>query len=241
MAVQNNKASLIIGLCDDEVHIHDTIDKLLFIYAQRNNISCHLIHYNSAGNLLEAQDELDVLLLDIEMPGMDGIEAAFKLRDRGIEYKIVMLTAREDRFRDAFKIGAFRFVSKPIEEKELFKAIDDVRKYLVGLTKVIVFRDGVVFEIVQRDILYIEANQSATLLFTRHSEYRSEQSLANWMQVLDRQIFFRCHRSYIVNMGKIDEIGKDTISMVTGDKIKLSRRLKTPFLNAFMAYDACRR
>lgn len=239
--MKNDKASFVIGLCDDEIHIHDKVEKLLLSYAEKNRIVCHLIHYDCACKLLEARDELDFLLLDIEMPEIDGIGAAFKLRDRGIDYKIIMLTVREDRYRDAFKIGAFRFVPKPIEEEELYKAIDDVREHLVGLTQVTVFRDGVAYRITQRDIIYVEADRSATLIFTKDFEYRSEQALAAWMEQLDCRMFFRCHKSYIVNMGKIEEIGKDTISMVTGDKIKVSRRLKTSFLNIFMTYDTSRR
>jgi len=237
----NEKTSLVIGLCDDEKYIYDMVATLLACYAKKNHIAYRLIYYESAKRLLEAGDELDLLLLDIEMPEMDGIDAAFKLRDRGTDYKIIMLTAREDRYRDAFKINAFRFIPKPVEEKEFYKVMDDVREHLVGLTKVTVFRDGVPFEIVQRDIIYVEAYRSATLIFTRDSEYRSEQSLAAWMELLDNRVFFRCHKSYIVNMGRIEKIGKDTASLVTGDKVKVSRRLKTSLLHAFMVYDTSRR
>ncbi|MGN0154501.1 MAG: LytR/AlgR family response regulator transcription factor [Lachnospiraceae bacterium] len=241
MSAQKDKTSLVIGLCDDDIHIYHTVSSLLASYAENNNIECHIVYYNSAKKLLEAKDELDCLLLDIEMPELDGIEAAFKLRDRGINYKIIMLTARDDRYREAFKIGAFRFIPKPIEERELYKAIDDVREHLVGLTKVTVFRDGVAYEIMQRDIIYVEADRSATLIFTKNFEFRSEKSLSEWMKLLDERMFFQCHKSYIVNMGKVDEIGKDTISLVTGEKVKVARRIKSSFLQAFMTYDTSRR
>lgn len=241
MTVRNDKTNLVIGLCDDETYIHDAVEKLVASYAEKNGIGCWLIHYASGKRLLEAKDELDFLFLDIEMPEMDGIEAAYKLRDRGADYKIVMLTAREDRYRDAFKINAFRFVPKPIEEKELYRAIDDVREHLVGLTKVTVYRDGVAFQIMQRDIIYVEAYRSATLIFTRDFEYRSELSLAAWMGLLDDRIFFRCHKSFIINMGKVEKIENDTVLLVTGEKVRVSRRLKTSLLHAFMIYDTKRR
>lgn len=192
MAVQNDKTSLVIGLCDDEGYIYDTVKKLLLLYTEKREIACRLVYYDSARKLLEAEDELDVLLLDIEMPEMDGIEAAFKLRDRGIQYKIVMLTAMETRYRDAFRIGAFRFVPKPIEAQEFYKAIDDVREHLTGMMQVTVFRDSVAYQITQREIIYVEGNRSETLIFTKKSEYRSEQSLENWMDLLDERVFFLC-------------------------------------------------
>lgn len=241
MGLQNEKVSLTIGLCDDEMHVYNTVNRILSEYSRKNDIICKLVYYTSAKEILEAEDELDFLFLDIEMPEMDGIEAAYKLRDRGIEYKIIMLTAREDRYREAFKIGAFRFVPKPIEETELCKTLDDVRQHLAGMEKVTVFRDGVAYQITQRDIIYVEADHSATLVFTKKFEYRSEQSLATWVKNLDQGMFFQCHKSYIVNMGKIEDVKKDMIVMVTGDKVKVSRRLKTLFLNAFMTYDTTRR
>lgn len=230
-----------IAICDDELHIHDMVEKMLLLYSKENYIVIDIVHYISAKQLLEEKEELDLLLLDIEMPEMDGIEAALKLRDWGKEYKIIMLTAREDRYRDAFKIGAFRFVPKPIEKLELYKAIDDVREHLVGLEKVTVFRDGISYQIIQRDILYVEADRSASLIFTSHAEYRSELSLAAWHEILDDRVFFQSHRSYIVNMGKIEEINKNVIRLMNGDKVAVSKRLRTSLLHAYMVYDAKRR
>ena len=241
MSLHKDKVKLIIGLCDDEMNTHNTVENLLADYAVLYDLNIRIIHYTSAEELLGAGDDLDFLFLDIDMPKMDGIEAAHKLRDRGIEYKIIMLTAREDRYREAFKIQAFRFVPKPIEKTELYGVINDVREHIVGISKVSVFRDGVSYDIVQRDILYVEADKSATLIFTRGNEYRSEQTLASWRDVLDDRVFFQCHKSFIVNMGKIEHIKKNIIYMLNGDKVAVSRRLHTPLMNAYMEYDTRRR
>lgn len=234
---QSKKESFIVGLCDDEQHIHDKVDEILRCYTEKNHIDIQLIHYNSAIQLLEKKDELDFLLLDIEMPGMDGIEAGFKLRDWNIEYKIIMLTAREDRFRDAFKIGAFRFVSKPIDKMDLYKVIDDVREHAIAFQNVTVYRNGVSYKIPQRDILYVQAERSSTLIFTSNLEFRSEHSLTMWMDILDERVFFQTHKSFIVNMSKIEDIQTNVIRLINGDKVSISRRLRTSFLNAYMLYD----
>lgn len=235
--MQSGKESLVIGLCDDEEHAYAVVRDILKCYEKELGIAIRLRYYNSAKQLLEKKDELDFLLLDIEMPEMDGIEAGFKLRDRNVAYKIIMLTAREDRFREAFKIGAFRFVSKPIEKTELYEAIDDVREHMAGFKKVTVFRDGVAYEIPQKDILYIEADRSATLIFTNNLEFRSECTLAGWKEILDERIFFQSHKSFIVNMSKIEEIQNNVIRLVNGDKVSVSRRLRNSLLNAYMLYD----
>lgn len=232
-----NDNKLIIGLCDDEEYVFDSVKSVLESYGKNNGLNVELIYYSSARMLLEKKDRLDILLLDIEMPDMDGIEAGMKLLDWDVNYRIIMLTAREDRFRDAFKIGAFRFVSKPINSEDLFLAIDDAVEAMDFNNKVSVYRDNMSFDILQKDILYIEANHSSSLIYTGGSDYRSERSLKEWMAILNDKIFFQCHKSYIVNMSKIEKIDGDTIHLVTGDRIVVSRRLKKAFINAFMIYD----
>lgn len=111
------KSELVIGLCDDDLHIYESMKDVLSEYNLRNNTSSRLYYYNSAEQLLAQKNKLDVLFLDIDMPKISGIEAAAKLQRRGIDYKIVMLSVREDKYRDAFRIGAFRFVPKPIEKR----------------------------------------------------------------------------------------------------------------------------
>ena len=228
---------LVVGLCDDEEYVCDSVYKILKNYGNEHQIEIEFIYYNSAKLLLEKRDMLDVLFLDIEMPKMDGIKAGMKLRDWNIDYKIIMLTVREDRFRDAFKIGAFRFVSKPINEVEFCLAINDVIDAMSINRSVIAYRDNVAFEISQKDILYIEANSSSSLIYTRDCEYRSEQSLKAWSNLLDKRFFFQSHRSYIVNMSKIENVQGNTIYLVTGDRILVSRRFRTSFLKAYMMYD----
>lgn len=233
----NSIDQITIGVCDDEHYVHDLVDKFIIKYAKEKHIKVSIEHFLTAEKLLDYCKELDVLLLDIDMPEMDGIEVGHKLRKRNVDYKIIMLTGREDRFREAFEIEAFRFVTKPIEEGKIFKAIDDVREKNQLNRNVIVFRDGVQYNIPQKEILYVEANRSSTLTFTVNAEFRSEQTLAEWSDMLDSKAFFQCHKSFIVNMGKIDAIQGSYILMVNGDRVAVSRRLRKAFMNAYMIYD----
>lgn len=234
-------STLVIGLCDDEQTTHEVVGSMLSDYAHHNDVGLKVVHYYSAKELIEADDELDFLLLDIEMPEMDGIEAAYKLRTKGVEYKIIMLTARIERFKEAFEISAFRFVSKPVDKNELFRAIDDIRNRLIGTNKITVYRDGMQYEIMEKDILFLEADGSTTLIYTYNCEYRSERSLSSWMSTLDDRLFYQCHKSYIVNMGKIDKIEKRTIIMNNGNKVAVSRRQYKFLLQAYMKFDTERR
>ncbi len=232
---------LTIGLCDDDECIHNMVNQLLQIYAKNNHLIFELIHYFTGEELIKNQRELDCLLLDIEMSGMNGFETAYELQRREWNYKIVILTAKKERYREAFKIQAFRFVTKPIQEEEFFEMLYDLQQHMIGRTFVQVYRDGVAYDIMQKDILYIEADRSVSLIFTKHSEYRSEDSLLMWKKKLDERMFFQCHRAFLVNLGKIDKIEKRIATLVSGDKVLISRRAYTSLLQEYMVYDARRR
>lgn len=227
---------LTLGICDDEELVHKRVERILRGYETGRMCQMEFCHFYSAKELLAFEGELDALLLDIGMPQMDGIEAAYQLKKKGISYKIIMLTSKVERFKETFQIGAFRFVTKPIMEDELFQAIDDVWKRMLGRKEVILHLNRVQVSVQQRDILYIMADGTRTIVYTKNASYRSEQSLEQWEQKLERKMFFRTHRSYIVNLGKIESIDKDII-LVSGEKILISKRNRKKVEAAYIDYD----
>lgn len=228
---------IVIGLCDDEKHIHEKVKKLVKEHAGEAGIVYEMIHFYSAKELLASKDELDVLLLDIDMPEMDGIEAAHCLKKRGISYKIIMLTAMEKRYKEAFKINAFRFVTKPIVETEFYEALDEASKRKPGMEHEKVYADGIAREVMQRDMMYLMADRDVSLIFTKSAEYQSEVSLRKWMERLDGSLFFQCHKSYIVNLDKITSFQKNIVILESGEKVPVSRRKRIELENAYMEYD----
>lgn len=230
-----------IAICDDEQHIHDAVGDFINLYSETNHVACEIYNIYSGQQLLLFNKEIDMLLLDIDMPEMDGIQAIQNLSSHGVDYKIIMLTSKVDRFKEAFKIGAFRFVTKPIFQKELFEAITDVRKRMVGTEKIRVYHDNIPYSIMQKDILYIMADKDITRIFTEGQDFRSEWSLKRWQKELDKAMFFHCHRSYIVNIGAITEIEKEILFITSGEKIPIARRKRTDLLHTYMIYDVQRR
>ena len=237
----NNGKIFRIGLCDDKKNMCEILQEMIHAYEEERQIEVRFTFYQSAKLLIDKADELDVLFLDIEMPEMDGIEAGRMLRNRGMEYGIIMLTACTDRFREAFKIQATDFLSKPIHKKDLFEALDDVRKQMLNERTCTVFKEGIPYEIPLKEILYLEANNSHSLIMTTHDDFRGEQSLTTWEKELDNRDFFRCHKAFIVNMAKINNISDSCITMEDGEIIPLSRRMRSSFQKAYMKFDIHRR
>lgn len=229
-----------IALCDDEKYIHEVIEKELEDYGKERGMISELVHFYSGKELLEAEQEPDILLLDIEMPEMDGIEAAKQLRAGGFEAKIIMLTSKIERFKEAFKIGAFRFVTKPLDKAELFEALDEVRERMYGQQSVKVYRNGLEFEVQQKEIMYIEAKPNNVLVYTGQADYTSPLTLKGWQEQLDTRLFFYCHRSYIINLNYVQELQKGEVLLQNGERVAVARRRYTDLLRAFMEFDTGR-
>ena len=138
---------LIVGICDDEYYVHSIITEALNANARNMGLRFSFLHFYSAYGLLSSKEMMDCLLLDIDMPETDGIEAARQLNRKGKLYKIIIITSKTERFKEGFEIGAFRFVTKPISDMELCKAVEDVHKCRIGMDRVQVYRDGISYNI----------------------------------------------------------------------------------------------
>ena len=174
-----------------------------------------MVHFYSAGELLDSGENIPILLLDIDMPQTDGIEAAYRLREQGRECRIIMLTSKRERFKDAFKIGAYRFVTKPVDTDELWEALDDARDTLLGYAQAELRFGRTVCMVRQYQIDCLQACGDYVKVYVGEKVCESTRSLKNWKEELDGRLFIDCHKSYIVNLRQ-DQKG--------GERYDLSRK-----------------
>lgn len=222
------------AVCDGSLLVQNEVRQLLGVYGEEKKVNCVINQITSTAELFSLQEPFDVLLLEMDMPETDGIEAALRLRESGADCKIIVLSGRTDRFKDAFKIGAIRFVTKPIEKEEFFEALDAARVCVEGRGRVQVFLRGRPYHIMQKEIGYIMANGSETRIFTEHHEYRSGIALSGWSEQLGGQLFFLCHRSYLVNLSQVKKIEKSSAVLRTGERVPIARRKQKEFMQALI-------
>ena len=148
---------LVLIVCDDDKYIHEQVEELIKEYTEKSGLKIIIEHYYDGESLLSANKKNDIILMDIEMPQMDGIEVSKKINKKFSNANIIILSGIKERFKEAFIIGASRFVTKPIEKEEFFEAIDNVLKKYFFDKKIILNIDGVSQEFYQRDIVMLEA------------------------------------------------------------------------------------
>jgi DNA-binding LytR/AlgR family response regulator len=185
-----------------------------------------------AYNLIDKQP-VDLLLLDIEMPGMSGLELTRNLGKKSPF--IVFTTAKTNYAVDAFELNVVDYLVKPIEPARFLKAIDRVKEAMDSnanqmevVDKEFVFiRDsGVLKKINADDILYLEAMGDYVKVFTSQKFHIVHATLKSIEEKLPSSKFMRVHRSYIVSLNKIDFIEEGVIN-IGGTPIPVADAFRT--------------
>lgn len=224
-----------IGICDDKKMIVKALKEILEECMEEEGIQGKITEFYSGQELLTGYSGEEAVFLDIDMPGMDGIETGRNIRKRGYDCKIIMATGVEARFKEAFQIEALRFISKPFQKREIKEALEAVLKTRIGTEGIELYSGRSLYFFPQKKIQYIIAVNSAAEFMLEEGVFRKETSLAELENVLDRRLFYRVSKQCIVNMEKIIAYKSGKI-LLRDCEIKVSVRKKKEFEKAYMEY-----
>lgn len=118
-----------IAVCDDEQIF---VDEIIYKLQSRSN-KYQIVYFNSGEELTNSVLDFSILFLDIEMPGLSGMETAFKLREMNYDGIIIFLTSHTEFMPEAFKIKDFRFLDKPIDQEKFDEALTSAEKEIMPL------------------------------------------------------------------------------------------------------------
>lgn len=222
-----------IAICDDEPILRNELkEKILMIRPE------YAIDAFSCGkDLMECSKEYDMVFLDIEMPGEDGMEIARKLRLQNCKSHIIFLTSHTEYMPEAFKVKAFRFLEKPINTDSLKEALMEAEKEFAGKKKVVVNNFGTEILVDIWDIMYISADGKNTMIHMKNQKVETGNALKCWLKELEEYGFCQVHKSYIVSLRHIRQVLPEGIMLKeTKEIIPLSRRRYNIVRNLFFQY-----
>lgn len=226
-----------IAICDDCIEDLVCISKFLKEYIRVHEKQWNIREYNSGEEFIKDACYTDVVLLDIEMPNVNGIETGNRVKKVNPDLQIIMFTGSDGYVSDSFKIGACRYIEKPFEKEDVIEALEFVEKRIIGDKEIKVYYDRVGYNIKQKSISFIRAFNGYTLFFCGNREYRSERSLKDVEKELDKHIFLRINKSDIVNLMMVTGITEKNILIKTGGELKISRRLYGEVKKTWIEFD----
>lgn len=225
-----------IGICDDQTEVVNVLEKMIAAIQEQWGCEWEILSFTSGEELLKHIQKIDVVFLDIEMPKMDGIQVGNKIKRKNPDCKIIMATGMTERFKDAFRIQAFRFVTKPFDKEEIEEALTAFLNTCVGTEPMELYYNRNAYTVFQKDIQYIQAFDGYAEFITKNLVFRKEIALNDLEQRLDDRIFCRIDRKYIINFRWVDNL-KDDVLFLGGRRFHISRRKKKEVEKKYIEYD----
>jgi len=225
------------AICDDEPAEINYLSLCIRKWAKNNGISITVLSFANAEDFLTNYKNInpDILFLDIQMPGINGVELAEKIR---AEYKnetvqIIFVTGYADYMSLGYEVSALHYLMKPVKEDKLFEVLDRALKKLNKIEKTVIFSsaDGENIPVLTSGIMSVEsfAHYSEIVLSqnSKIMKIKVKMPLTEIERVLGELSgnFVRCHRSYIVGLKHIKKITKTDVILDNDAAVPLSRRL----------------
>ncbi|MBE6015041.1 MAG: response regulator transcription factor [Lachnospiraceae bacterium] len=226
-----------ISICDDEQVIHEIVKEILIPYYDRQGTKVVFKSYYDGEELLKDAAKQRVILMDIDMPKVDGIAASYMLHEINPDAIIILLTAMKERFKDGFKVGATRFVSKPIDAGELIEAVENARCRDFDAPELCVTEKGHLINIDQKKIFMIESDRNSIVIHLSKRDIVVYKTLNEIEKELSERAFLRVHKRYIVNMRHISRVQNREIILEDGMKAEISIRREKEVVRRLREYD----
>lgn len=225
-----------IAVCDDEQVYGEQVKKML------NGIfkdwdACVDV-FSDPMVLIEAafHKAYRLVILDIEMPGMNGLETARKLRSIEENVDIVFLTSHIEYALDGYETRALRYLLKPVHPAGLSEIISYIQKQDNLKRHILIKHDGYAANILLSDITYMEADNQNVAIHTGKEVYTNRYNLSDYETELAEFGFFRIHRSYLLNLSYLKITDRRDAWLTTGERLPVSRMKQKQLKDALYHY-----
>lgn len=230
-----------IAICDDELSYLDKTEALIRQWADQRGIDVMLYRFTNGDDLIQAHQTycMDLILLDIIMPLLNGMDTARELRHDHQSVPIIFLTSSREYAVDSYEVKAFNYLMKPIEADRLFDTLDDFRKTTYTAREAFAAQTDTGFcRITLEDVEYLEAQNKRVLVsLSNNTNIEIRELFSKCEEIFNPEKgFFKCHRSYIINLNHVEQFTKTQISTKNGTNIPISRNNYAAFKEAYFSY-----
>ena len=213
-----------IAIIDDERYWIEKTKKEIIKHYNNKKIPQIDVYENEYEYLIK-KERYDILFIDVEMPQKNGfiiISESRKYNPNGI---YIILTCHNELIREGYIVRAFRYMDKGNLSEEIKEGLEAVDILLKKDRKIELNVIGRGVQIIKlRDILYVETEKHGVIFHTKHGEKRCGMSMNETEKKLDNGCFFRCHKSFIINLDEIEKVEGTIAYMTDGSDLDISKR-----------------
>lgn len=222
-----------IAICDDDKEIIKEIKKYIEEY---KGSECLISTYNSGEELLKEEKKFEIIFLDIDMGGINGIETAKKIRKFDKAVKIIYVTNFTDYTNLAFQVHAFGYLNKPIKKEQIYNQLDEAIEYSTNEEEEVAIEfmttEGVI-RLKPKDIYYFEYLDRKVKVKTLEKAYMIKEKITDIAEKMINYDFLMPHKSFTINLFYIKSIKGYDIFMMDGSVIPLSQKKSSEFRDEF--------
>lgn len=227
-----------IAICDDEKHMSDHIRTMASDFFRKKNREIQLRAFLSGEQLLNYDGQIDILFLDIQMNGMDGMETARKLRDSKFRGFLIFITVLKEMVFQSFEVQAYDYLVKPVEEKQFEKTMERLYTSMQNASEdSLLVQKGYEGRIVrEEEIIFCEIIDRKIYLNLTSGEVVDYYERIENLETKLGSHFFRCHRSYLINLKHLKGYKNGTAYMDNGKEVPVSRLRSKEFSSVVLQY-----
>lgn len=228
-----------IAVCDDDALMLEQLQKHIRTYFQKICVKCpEIVCFSDGESLLADKGEKDILFLDMEMPGINGIYVGNELKRQNENIIIFVVTSYSEYLDDAMRFHVFRYLSKPLDLHRFFRNMKDAMNLYNTMTvKIPVETKQGVHTLPASSVIAIEAQGRKVIVHSMVRDFDSIHNMQYWLEMLPKNCFFQTHRSFIVNLEHVTDFDHSLVHMSGGlFSAYLTKRKYNAFKEAYLLY-----
>ncbi|CEO34607.1 two-component response regulator VirR-like [[Clostridium] sordellii] len=229
-----------IVICEDEIEQQEILKDYLEQILNEINIKYEILIFNSGEELFKNYpDNIDIFLLDIQMYGLNGMEVARKIRqiDKK-EVEIIFTTSLIEYIQEGYEVRAYRYLLKPIK-------LEDLKKHIISCIEELTKNKEIYIAVNEKnntckvkisEITYIEIQKREMTIHTINEDYTINSSMSKLENELSKYNFYRCHKSFMVNIDFIKNIKQYIAILDNKEEVPISRYRFKETKSRFLSY-----
>lgn len=226
-----------IAICDDERDFLNQMEQYIHRYRTETGITVELSLFKDGDSFLSVSKKQDfhACFLDIVMPFINGMEIARELRKNNTPMKLIFVTSSAEFAVESYEVKADNYLLKPLSYEKFKAVLDDIHTGLSTEAKSLIIKTGIGYQrLFLKEIEYLEAmNKNVIITLRNGSTIETREPLYHFEEKLLDDDFFKCHRSYLVNIHQMATFNSSSIEMNSGKRIPIARGYAESLKNTY--------